>query len=787
MLVFGASVAMAQPVQFSMSTSTGNDTLYVGIPGSIIWSADSKGINVSAWTMPFGFTFSGANIMGPITEGADPDKEFFWGPGTGIYEQRAYNEIMGQDFTSAPYDTLLWGLLDFSGDGTFSGELNRITFIPTGEGTITIDTTLLAPNNHLSVLDQAGDEQLIYDSQDGAWPGPYVVTVITKPNVKPNVVDCGSDVSPNPAVFGNLVTATIVGNDSDNSPVSPLNYFIAGMSNSNGTGPNNAPAIVENGGNGDFTWQTSAANNDDVGIWTFDIGVDDGLDTVYCSFTVEVIGQTPFIFTIDTLTTYSNSDATVCISFLKEAGLQLAGGFDLLICYDASILTFNGATVGEALLQHGWEYWTYRLESTNPGKIRIVAIADMNNSNRHPDDENPNGIITCLNFHTSNDRTVACQKAAIRFCWEDCGDNTVSSRDGYVLYVVARDPGIIDVSGEQIYCLDPDPWGYNASVVCAGCPSDKYEVEPFVGFVNGGIRILCPGEIDARGDLNLNGLAYEIADAVLYSNYLIYGGSALDPVYYEAQIAASDVNGDGSPLTVADLVYLIRVLTGDAVPVPDGMGGPKIAAVVGKLDVVSSQQGTSVTVKASSDQDLGAGLFVFKYDNTEISEVSVSGRASDMDVEYQAENGELRVLVYNIGQEKVVAGSGNILNITTTGGGSVELVSAEAASYMGGKLESNVTAKIVPTAYALYQNYPNPFNPSTSMAMDLPTAGRYSLSIYNIAGQVVKTYSGSAEAGTLTITWDGSNNAGTKVASGVYFYRFETADFSAVRKMVLMK
>jgi len=124
--------------------------------------------------------------------------------------------------------------------------------------------------------------------------------------------------------------------------------------------------------------------------------------------------------------------------------------------------------------------------------------------------------------------------------------------------------------------------------------------------------------------------------------------------------------------------------------------------------------------------------------------------------------------VFNVGTEKIAAGNGAILNIATTGNGTVELTSVEAASYMGGSLETNVSAKMVPTAFALHQNYPNPFNPSTSMALDFPNASDYTLSIYNIAGQVVKTYAGHADAGRLTITWDGTNNLNSKVASGVY-------------------
>ena len=106
---------------------------------------------------------------------------------------------------------------------------------------------------------------------------------------------------------------------------------------------------------------------------------------------------------------------------------------------------------------------------------------------------------------------------------------------------------------------------------------------------------------------------------------------------------------------------------------------------------------------------------------------------------------------------------------------------------MGGTLDATVEAKVLPTAYALHQNYPNPFNPSTSLAIDFPNASEYTLTIYNIAGQVVKTFAGQAEAGTHTVTWDGRDNRNSQVASGVYFYSVEAGEFADVRKMVLMK
>jgi hypothetical protein len=105
------------------------------------------------------------------------------------------------------------------------------------------------------------------------------------------------------------------------------------------------------------------------------------------------------------------------------------------------------------------------------------------------------------------------------------------------------------------------------------------------------------------------------------------------------------------------------------------------------------------------------------------------------------------------------------------------------------RFEAHVELKgsVLPEEYALSQNFPNPFNPSTSFTLSLPEASDYSIRIFNITGQMVKTYAGHLEAGNHTITWDGSNQQGGKVASGVYFYKAEASQFTETRKMMMLK
>ena len=95
-----------------------------------------------------------------------------------------------------------------------------------------------------------------------------------------------------------------------------------------------------------------------------------------------------------------------------------------------------------------------------------------------------------------------------------------------------------------------------------------------------------------------------------------------------------------------------------------------------------------------------------------------------------------------------------------------------------------------PLGYRLEQNYPNPFNPVTVIRYTLAESGEATLQVYNSAGQLVRTLSsGSQESGEHSATWDGKNDRGQEVATGVYFYRLQAHEgkFDQTRKMILMK
>jgi len=95
---------------------------------------------------------------------------------------------------------------------------------------------------------------------------------------------------------------------------------------------------------------------------------------------------------------------------------------------------------------------------------------------------------------------------------------------------------------------------------------------------------------------------------------------------------------------------------------------------------------------------------------------------------------------------------------------------------------------VAPSVAMLNQNYPNPFNPTTTISYNVTKAGDVKLKVYNVKGQLVKTLVNSTQnVGLNQVVWNGDDNDGNKVSSGVYYYKLENAGRSEMKKMVLMK
>ncbi len=118
------------------------------------------------------------------------------------------------------------------------------------------------------------------------------------------------------------------------------------------------------------------------------------------------------------------------------------------------------------------------------------------------------------------------------------------------------------------------------------------------------------------------------------------------------------------------------------------------------------------------------------------------------------------------------------------------LYSFAAVRYTGSAITGviNLSGAGMPQLFRLYQNYPNPFNPSTTIEYDLPKAENVKLIVYDILGREVATLvNADQNAGVYKIQWNGKDNDGAEVASGIYLYSIKAGNFRTVKKMIYLK
>jgi hypothetical protein len=112
----------------------------------------------------------------------------------------------------------------------------------------------------------------------------------------------------------------------------------------------------------------------------------------------------------------------------------------------------------------------------------------------------------------------------------------------------------------------------------------------------------------------------------------------------------------------------------------------------------------------------------------------------------------------------------------------------DMGAYENQNVVVNTDEDLIPLVTRLNQNYPNPFNPETKINYSLKENSKVSLNIYNIKGQKVKQLvSDQLSAGQHSVVWNGTDDNGISVSSGIYFYKLKTDNFEKTRKMILMK
>jgi hypothetical protein len=302
--------------------------------------------------------------------------------------------------------------------------------------------------------------------------------------------------------------------------------------------------------------------------------------------------------------------------------------------------------------------------------------------------------------------------------------------------------------------------------------------------------------LDCFGDVTLDKLI-DVADVVSLVGYIL-----TDVQYDIRQEEAADVNRDAL-IDVGDLVGVINIILGRPIEAPGG--GLSSPLVVVDLDLEGLSEGTDDRIYIHSEELVPvAGVQLkLKYDPDELSFSSplVTDRSNNFIIQYKDEGkGELTVVMYNMAGKSIQPGEGNILSLPATlkpglkGDPQVvidEVVMADPGAVV---LKVGKRGTHLPIDFRLAQNYPNPFNPTTNIEFEiLSDAGdnvnvHTTLRIYNVLGRKIKTLVDEMKSpGIYQVVWDGTDEKGDMVSSGVYFYQLKAKDYKETKKMVLMK
>lgn len=426
-------------------------------------------------------------------------------------------------------------------------------------------------------------------------------------------------------------------------------------------------------------------------------------------------------------------------------------GMELLIEYDPSVYTFQYLTK-EGTRVSNWEYYVYRQRTWGLFQlIKIVGICDFPNALSTPPLSPGNGPIAYLNFKMTSNTLFAGLLIPLEFYYFDFTDNTLSN------YL-----------GEFV-------------------PRGK------INFNAGGVLLKSGNTL--LGDINQNGIPFEVGDAVRLALFLTYGKS-----FTQQQFLNSDVNQDGYWATTADLIYLIiRIQEGGSVPVVES--GPQTEVA----EVTISDHPAITSFSISSQTDVGGVLFVFKKANLDSENVKLSSEIQDMELFTHQNGDEFGVMIISTGGKCISPGDKSLFTLEGEKNfDSVEIsVCDKEGNLMGVKKIYEVSSNL-PSGYILSQNYPNPFNPVTcirytvgSNQIEAADGGRrtadnsaqhVTLKVYNILGQLVKTLVDEDKfPGTYQVIWDGKDQNGEEVSSGIYFYKLKAEDYTETKKMILLK
>ena len=274
------------------------------------------------------------------------------------------------------------------------------------------------------------------------------------------------------------------------------------------------------------------------------------------------------------------------------------------------------------------------------------------------------------------------------------------------------------------------------------------------------------GDVDGNGRLT-------VRDALIVATVVADPEIALPE---GANLALGDVDGNGR-LTIRDALMIATfAVDPDNANLPEGIGAKVVPLALSDLE-----EGERVKLVLRPATDTRAWEAVLRWNADELGLVGLSREPAGV----HRASGELILADVNTSGLEPVE-----VELAARQAVSLAQLERRLEAYTGdfgaGLVELEVER--VPRTFRLYANRPNPFNPETSIRYALPQAEQVELRIYNLQGQLVRTLVSARQAvGVHEVRWNGRDEQGRMVSSGVYLYRLEAGNFEQTRRMLLLK
>ncbi len=305
------------------------------------------------------------------------------------------------------------------------------------------------------------------------------------------------------------------------------------------------------------------------------------------------------------------------------------------------------------------------------------------------------------------------------------------------------------------------------------------------------------------GDVSLNG-TIQAYDASLVLQHVVHLITLTDP-----QKVVANVSKD-TTISAYDASLILQYVVGLITTFPAQDSGttalikdtPVLASSI-ELGNIEGAFGSTVTVpiRLNGVKHLAGADIVLKFNGDILTakEAKLTSAVGEMNLTSNFSKGEVRIALagskyIDIDGDAILLTFDVSKDIRGNSSSSIQfervLLNEQDFTLLATSNNTKIEGK--PIQYVLNQNYPNPFNPSTKIQYQVPDdVAHVKIVVYNSLGEVVSTIvNRDHSAGTFEVVWDGTNDAGVKVGSGVYFYRITATgekEFTSIKKMLLVK